>query len=118
MPGEPDAGRLIEIQADGNTAVVRITDEIDADSAPLLAETLEQAALRAPARTVVDLSAVPFADSSILHALLTAQRRHEDLGGKLVVAGPFSPIVGRLFEVTGTASLFTLADTFDQALEA
>nr|WP_202451741.1 STAS domain-containing protein [Streptomyces sp. SID4948] len=109
---------MITVLADGDAVVVRVTDEIDADSAPLLSRTLEQAVLRSPGRTVVDLSAVPFADSSILHVLLTAQRRHTDAGGRLIVAGPFSDIVRRLFEVTGTAELFTMADTFDQALEA
>ncbi|MFC4031101.1 STAS domain-containing protein [Streptomyces polygonati] len=113
-----ETGELITVLADGDTVVVRVTDEIDADSAPLLAETLERAALRTPARTVVDLSAVPFADSSILHVLLTAQGRHTEVGGRLIVAGPLSDIVRRLFDVTGTAELFTMAATFEQALEA
>jgi anti-sigma B factor antagonist len=113
-----DEGELVTVLAEGDTVVVRVTDEIDADSGPLLAETLERAVRHKPARTVVDLSTVPFADSSILHVLLTAQRAHADAGGRLIVAGPFSDIVRRLFEVTGTAELFTLAATFDQALEA
>ncbi|WP_329129739.1 STAS domain-containing protein [Streptomyces sp. NBC_01476] len=113
-----ETGELITVLAEGDTVVVRVTDEIDADSAPLLERTLAQAVLSAPVRTVIDLSAVPFADSSILHTLLTAQHRHREAGGKLVLAGPFSDIVQRLFDITGTAGLFTIAATFDQALEA
>ena len=38
--------------------------------------------------TVVDLSALTFADTAFLHWLLEARRAHEEAGTLLVLAGP------------------------------
>src|SRR5690242_19607844 len=91
--------------------VVRVGGDIDHASAFRLAEALSLAHRTGPERTVVDLSATDFADSSILHVLLEAQRAHRARGTLMVVCGPFSDIVRRLFDVTGTEGFFVLADS-------
>ncbi|MFF2364447.1 STAS domain-containing protein [Streptomyces sp. NPDC058122] len=97
--------------------VVRVGGDIDHESAFRLEEALSLADRTGPERTVVDLSGTDFADSSILHVLLEAQRAHRARSTLMVVCGPFSDIVRRLFDVTGTEGFFVLADSVAAALE-
>ena len=97
--------------------VVRVGGDIDHESAFQLEEALDQAQRSGSARTVVDLSETAFADSSILHILLEAQRAHRACGALMVVCGPFSDIVRRLFDVTGTEGFFVLTGSVQAALE-
>ncbi|WP_330177014.1 STAS domain-containing protein [Streptomyces sp. NBC_01498] len=96
--------------------IVTVRGDIDFDSARGLREALDGAGRTGTGRTVVDLSGLDFADSTVLHVLLGAQREHRTAGRGLVVAGPFSETVGRLFEVTGTADFFAMAPTLDAAV--
>ncbi|WP_432176393.1 STAS domain-containing protein [Streptomyces sp. Tue6028] len=95
--------------------VVRVGGDIDHESAPRLEEALDEAHRVGASRTVVDLSGVAFADSSVLHVLLEAQRAHRSRETVMVVCGPFSDIVRRLFEVTGTEGFFVLVDSVQAA---
>ncbi|MFI0961193.1 STAS domain-containing protein [Streptomyces sp. NPDC021080] len=97
--------------------VVRVGGDIDHESAFRLEEALGLAYRTGPERTVVDLSETGFADSSILHVLLEAQRAHRARGTLMVICGPFGDIVRRLFDVTGTGGFFVLADSVGAALE-
>ncbi|MFD7713407.1 STAS domain-containing protein [Streptomyces sp. NPDC059785] len=97
--------------------VVRVGGDIDYASASRLTEALDHALRVGASRTIVDLSGAGFADSSILHVLLEAQRAHRACGTPMVVSGPFSDIVRRLFDVTGTAGFFVLADTMQAAMD-
>ncbi len=96
--------------------VVRVSGSLDHDSAPLLEEACALAEDSGAPRTVVDLSLTDFADSTVLHVLLAAQRAHHRQQRTLIVAGPFHEVVRRLFDVTGTAGYFTLADDMLGAL--
>ncbi|APU38569.1 MULTISPECIES: STAS domain-containing protein [unclassified Streptomyces] len=99
-----------------DATVIRLRGEVDEDSAPSLVGALARAAACGLPRTVVDLSGTPFVDSSVLHALLDAQRAHADAGSVLVLAGPLHTAVRRLFEVTGTAAAFRTADSLATAM--
>lgn len=68
--------------------VVRVGGDIDHESAPQLEEALDLARRVGAARTVVDLSGTVFADSSILHVLLEAQRAHRPAARSWWCAGP------------------------------
>ncbi|MFF1343941.1 hypothetical protein ACFVYT_39990 [Streptomyces sp. NPDC058290] len=59
-----------------------------------------EAALTDDMPLVVDLSGVPFAGSSLLHALLDARQR-------VALAGPLQSRFHRLLDLTGTAQQFT-----------
>lgn len=96
--------------------LVKVKGGIDFDSARELAEALEEARRVDTPRTVIDLSGLMFADSAVLHVLLGAQREHRAAGRRMVVAGPFSQTVRRLFDVTGTADFFAMAPTVDAAV--
>ncbi|MFJ9742948.1 STAS domain-containing protein [Streptomyces sp. NPDC101166] len=102
--------------------IIRVSGEFDADEADTVARSLAVPRERpAPSgrravATVVDLSKVTFADSSLLHSLLTAQQHHERAGLPFVLA-EVSPLVLRLLELTDTARAFTLAASLADAVE-
>ncbi|MGW2934795.1 STAS domain-containing protein [Streptomyces sp. NPDC055722] len=99
------------------TKVVRVSGDIDHENSPRLADALRVPDRAPVSRTVVDLSCLRFADSSVLHVLLQAQRAHLARGALMVVAGPLSDTVRRLFDVTGTAGYFIRTDDVHAALD-
>ncbi|MGW1893770.1 STAS domain-containing protein [Streptomyces sp. NPDC002004] len=108
--------RVVTTVVDRGTSVVQVTGDVDEDSAPLLEEAFSRATAGARPRTIVDLSGVDFADSSVLHVLLRAQRTHRAADGSLVLAGPFSTTVERLFVVTGTEAFFDIVASREAAV--
>ncbi|MEU9798985.1 STAS domain-containing protein [Streptomyces sp. NPDC051000] len=98
------------------TTVVRLRGDLDAESAPGLAQALVEAAERGASRTVVDLSQAEFADSSVLHALFDARKAHMAAGVVLVLAGPLQVAIRRLFEVTGSGPAFRMTDSLETAM--
>ncbi|MGH2968508.1 MAG: STAS domain-containing protein [Solirubrobacteraceae bacterium] len=89
----------------GITAVA-LAGELDMAAAPVLRSRVDAAA---GARGVLlDLSGATFVDSSILKELLRASAELGRYETRLVLAG-IPPAVRRLFDLTRTAELFTLA---------
>ncbi|MEV2248672.1 STAS domain-containing protein [Streptomyces sp. NPDC049970] len=114
MTGD-DLRVVVETAPDG-AVLVRVRGSLDEWSGSReLAAALAGAAGAGGRRTVVDLSGVGFADSAGLHALLGGLRQHGEAGIPLVLAGPMTAAVRRLFEVTGTLDAFRVADCVDSA---
>ncbi|MFD5417432.1 STAS domain-containing protein [Streptomyces sp. NPDC127069] len=107
---------VVTTTTEREATVIRLQGEVDEDDTPLLARALGQAAQGGPPRTVVDLSGTPFVDSSVLHALLAAQRAQAARGCVLVLAGPLQTAVRRLLDVTGAAQAFRMADSLATAM--
>ncbi|THA24404.1 anti-sigma factor antagonist [Streptomyces sp. RKND-216] len=105
-----EAHLAVDRDVTGDVLTIRVGGAIDADTSPDLEAALTSAADPVVRRTVLDLSRVDFADSSALHTLLTAQREHRAAGRQMVLAGPFSASLHRLFTITGTDAFFTLMD--------
>jgi len=84
--------------------LVTVAGEVDVATAPELAEYLAQFTDRP---VIVDLSAVSFLDSSGLNALLAAHRHLERHQSKLTIRGA-TPIVRRVFEVSGFDALLNV----------
>jgi anti-anti-sigma factor len=81
------------------TMIVR--GEVDLATAPQLSHEIADRLSHCPDVTLhLDLSGVPFFDSSGLHVLLAGQRTARLLGGELILTGT-SPQVDLLLEVTG-----------------
>ena len=71
-----------------------------------------------PAETVIlDLSEVPYIDSSGLGSLLTAYVTRQKSGRKMVLSG-INPRVQKLFDVTRTGGLFLIFSTPEEAIAA
>jgi anti-sigma B factor antagonist len=103
------SGTNLEISVDpvGKDAVVRVTGRIDVDSSPDLRDRLRtllsEAAL--PQAIIVDLSGVPYIETSGVATLIEALRaaRHRQISFRLQGLSGASL---RLFQVTGVLALF------------
>jgi anti-sigma B factor antagonist len=91
----------------GERAVVTVTGELDAYSAPSLEEEASRLLGENVSDLVFDLSGTRFLDSSGLRAILTAQRRLADRDGKLSLRAPSEP-VRRLLDITGLTDHFVV----------
>lgn len=107
--------RITSAQVDAHTYVVTIGGEADLFNVPLLENRLEDLARVGARHVVVDLSASPFIDSSILGALVGHAKRLRADGGALVVVSD-DPRVIRAFVVTGLDRLFRIEPTLAQAV--
>ncbi|MFE5515302.1 STAS domain-containing protein [Streptomyces sp. NPDC056529] len=67
--------------------------------------------------TAVDLSAVTFADSATLGALLDAHNRHHRDGRAFHIVGPLPSAVRLLFDHSGTLEHFTFTPTLQQVID-
>ena len=91
----------------GTRAVVTVTGELDAYSAPSLEEEVSALLGDNVNELVFDLAATKFLDSSGLRAILTAQRRLADRDGRLALRAPSEP-VRRLLDITGLTDHFVV----------
>ncbi|MEU3354996.1 STAS domain-containing protein [Streptomyces sp. NPDC037389] len=116
MVGNPSRGRLqVEVRREGASSVVSPAGELDHHTAGLLRESLEGCVRDGDARVVVDCSRLDFCDSTGLNVLLGARLKAEAAGGAVHLAA-MTPVVARVFEITGAGAVFTLHDTLDSAL--
>ena len=105
-PAVPAPEILVE-EIDG-AVLVRLRGEYDLQTAPLVDRTIEP--LLEPHRVVIiDLVETTFLDSSILHALLVANRRAQAGGAQLGLA------VGSNYAVRSVLELTNLLDQFQWA---
>jgi anti-sigma B factor antagonist len=96
----------------GAAIVVHVSGEVDVAASGAVRARVDGAAAGA---LVVDLSEVSFVDSSGLRELLRARMECERLGGRLVLAC-VPPVLDRLLDLTGTASMFDVEPTVEAAL--
>ena len=90
---------------EGARAVVRISGELDAYSAPGLDEEVSRLVAHDVSDLVFDLSGTDFVDSSGLRAILTAQHVVTDREGRLALRAP-SNSVRRLLDIAGLTEQF------------
>lgn len=91
--------------------VIVCAGEFDQDTlGPLTAACTAAADDPGLRRIVLDVAQVTFADSAMLNLMLSLRRT-----GRLVLAGPVPPRLGRLLEVTGARDLFPTADGIEAA---
>lgn len=81
-------------------AVVTVAGELDLHTAPRLREALLPLTETPGAIVVVDLSEVPFLDSSGLSVFVVALKRLREQGGSLRLVAPSARVV-KVFTITG-----------------
>ncbi|MFJ4715529.1 STAS domain-containing protein [Streptomyces sp. NPDC088785] len=116
---QPSARLSITRASHADAEVLTAAGEIDASTIPLLSEALSGAstATAGGARTVLDLSAVTFMDSTGINALLTGHRAAEEAGGWLRLAGLDGP-VWRVVELVGVHHVLSCHPSVAEALDA
>ncbi len=116
MVGNASTGRLqVEVRRHGVSSVVSPAGELDHHTAELLREPLEACVREGDARVVVDCSRLEFCDSTGLNVLLGARLKADAVGGAIHLAA-MTPVVARVFEITGAGAVFTVHDTLESAL--
>jgi anti-sigma B factor antagonist len=106
VPELPTPVADFQVDTSAETAVLRISGEVDISTAPQLRERLQQLDSR---RVVVDLSAMTFIDSTGLGVLVGAFKRLREGGGDLVLRAP-TRSTRKVLELTGLSQVVTIED--------
>ncbi|RYU13085.1 STAS domain-containing protein [Nocardioides iriomotensis] len=96
----------IDVQREGDDAVVHLAGELDISTSPDLQDVLADLT-DAPRRVAVDLSDLEFIDSTGLAALLGAHKALDERGGVLELRHPSKMVVG-LVQITGLDDVFEI----------
>jgi anti-sigma B factor antagonist len=96
------------------TAVLCLDGDLDLWSAPQLKATLRGLLASGRTRLVLDLSRVPFMDSTALGVMIGVQRRFDD-DEQIVIAAP-GPALLRVLELSGLAAGLSVFPTREAAL--
>jgi anti-sigma B factor antagonist len=107
--------RTVEESVDDETQLVAIYGDVDLKTARAFRNALDEAAQDTKPRLIVDMSEVPFMDSSGLAALIGAQKAFRDQA-RLVVVCPDN--LRRIFEVTRLDSIVMVVSSLPEALVA
>ncbi|WP_051709637.1 STAS domain-containing protein [Streptomyces sp. NRRL S-350] len=99
----------------GDALVCSFAGDMIIDGGPLAAEALGAALDQRPALLAVDLAGVDLFTSTGLNLLLEARRRALDDRIRFVLVAP-SPRTVRVLELTGTAPLFPVHATAEDAV--
>lgn len=106
---------VTDIRSD--VAVLRLSGELDADTATRLHELLAELLERQVPRIVVDLADLKFCDSVGLSAFITAKQVIVERGGWLSFAGANKFLV-TLLETVGLSRYFAIFPDVDDAIAA
>lgn len=96
---------------------VGLTGEIDLSRSPQLRQDLIQITNGAPKRLVVDMTQVPYMDSSGVATLVEALQRQRKHSGKMILCG-LQPKVRSIFEIARLDMVFTIVEDFEAARTA
>ncbi len=108
-------GKLIQdVRKKGEATVVVLNGDVDLHHSPALHAALVDVASERPKRLMVDLSAVPYIDSSGIGTFVEVFRRVAAYKGKMVFFGLNSRVRG-VFEITKLDKFFTLCENEEQA---
>jgi anti-anti-sigma factor len=98
---------VIDIEHDGDRALVRIEGEVEFATAPRLRATLLELAQQGANPVVLDLAAVSFLDSAGISLLIQAKKRLVNAGSDLVLRSPQGTVL-RVLEISGVTELFRI----------
>ena len=101
----------------GGCLIVRVVGELDLATAPVLREHILGQLALGQTRIVIDMSRVPFVDSTGLSALIVAHHEATARGGSVRLACAHRSVL-RVIQITRVDRLFELYDDVCDALEA
>ena len=104
------------IGPDGDCAVLRITGELDAYTAPFLRDRMRDLTTVGVVHVIADLRRVDFLDSTGLGVLVGGLKRFREHGGSLAPVVTKTSIL-KIFQITGLTSVLpprsSVADAID-----
>lgn len=96
-----------EHQITNDNARLSVVGEVDVSNADELSQALQEVLEAKPARIEVNLSKVPYIDSTGIGVLVAASKQAEEQGGVLSLGEP-QPNVMRVLSMLGVISEFNL----------
>ncbi len=106
----------IQIEEITDGVIVRPKGEIDLSCAAMLRKRLSAVQESKPLRLIIDLSAVPYMDSSGVATLVEAMQIARRNGSKLVLCG-LQVKVRSIFEIARLDMIFTIVDSVEEAAD-
>jgi len=110
------AGPVKEIRRNPDATVVMLAGDVDLHHAPALHSALLDISEARPKRLIVDLTDVPYMDSSGVGTLVYILRRVNNYKGKMALVG-MNNRVRSVFEITKLDQFFTIRDTEAEAMQ-
>lgn len=107
----------LNVESEDDTMIVRPLGEIDLGRSPSLRQQLSQAMSGDFDRMIIDLSDVPYMDSSGVATLVEAMQLSRRAGSKLVLCG-LQDKVRSIFEIARLDTVFTIVDDREAARSA
>ena len=101
----------------GDCAVLQVTGEADACTAPILRERIRDLAAKGAVHIIADLSRVDFLDSTGLGVLVGGLKRLREHDGSLALVITTKRIL-RVFEITGLTKAFPPQPSVPDAITA
>jgi anti-sigma B factor antagonist len=102
---------------EGDAVVVAVRGEVDLHNSPLLrGDLLELINREAPARLVLNLSEVPYMDSSAVAVLVESLQKIRKTGGRVFLTG-LQPRVKGLLEIARLGTIFVIVADESEALQ-
>ncbi|MDW4915440.1 MULTISPECIES: STAS domain-containing protein [Streptomyces] len=98
------------------TSVITLSGEFDVDNEIDLHIEAQWALRAQEPRTLIDVSGVSFADSTVLNWVLRTLLAHRTAGKQFAVCGPLHPFLARIFDVTGVLPALTIYPSLSEAL--
>ncbi len=105
----------IQVDQTENLATVILSGEVDLYSSREARKIILELASRKVPNIIVDLSGVPYMDSSGLASMVEGLQRVESYKGKFILSG-LQPMVNKVFKLSRLNTVFTIYEDIDTAL--
>ncbi len=102
---------------DGKVTVIELSGEIDVSCAPQLKDLLQGLIDEGKNQLLIDLTEVPFMDSTGLGIFVNAFKRSQQAGGSIKFASPQESL-RKVFSLTQTDKVFSIFDSVDEGLRS
>lgn len=117
MLDSEDGSLQVSSQAQGDTTIVTPVGDIDLTGSPSLRAELKRVFDAKPVRIIVDLTQVPYMDSSGVATLVEAMQLTRKSKGKLLLCGLQDRVRG-IFEIAKLDMVFTVLPDLNAAMKA
>ncbi len=105
----------IDIERRDGVAIVTPRGDVDMATSPRLRTELKKLIAAGTTRIVVDLSHVPYMDSSGVATLVEAMKSLRQVAGSLALCN-MNPRVRAIFEIARLDQYFTICESIEEAL--
>ncbi|MCD7445639.1 STAS domain-containing protein [Streptomyces lincolnensis] len=99
-----------------DVALIRVEGYLDVDTATEFQHHLANQLHHGRRHFLLDLSAVPFMDSSGMNIILRVYQEAREIPGSVHIISP-APAVRRILDLTGVSITVPVSESFDEALE-